>query len=200
MAERPHPYPERQYHAHAFVAAELHSAAQRLWIQGPRPGTYRYDLSAAGLELAATLPEPQTIHEAQEGPRLTVAIRNPSHRLRSALKRALDDNYRYGDQVVFAVLDPQEAAFARHPGVRCCIFDRYAQSGHDQEHTTPTYDGDLTYEGFETLAEQGGICEKASPSQRLGRWVLSGIDTWLQAEEQIGQGGGRRGQGMFSPW
>lgn len=195
-----HPSTEiRRYISHSHIADELHSAAGRLWRPSGQPDTYTYGTSAAGQELTSILPQARSVEEAQEGIRLSVAITNPSRRLRGALKEVMGETFVYGDHVQFVVIDPQEAGFTDYAGVRCLIFDHFTEQPQGDP-KPPIRDFDMVYGTFEFLMEKGGICEKASVPQRMGRWAVNRIDDWLEAEITINKSGGRQGMDFRSPW
>jgi hypothetical protein len=158
----------------AIIYADLCEAARTRWKTAQQPGSYYCDASAAGLELAAILPAP----EREPDSPLLVSIGSPSYRLQRALRGALATDYVYGNRLLFVVRGPHEAAEDQCEGVQCVIADRL--------HPDDTlYDGDISYETFHALMERGGICKKASPRQRLGRWAMHQLDQWVAAEAEL---------------
>lgn len=172
---------------HAIIDTDLRHTAAELWRPTDKPFTFTYDHSAAGRKLDALLPPAQHI---QDAPQLVVAVRDVSRRMHHALHAAVGD-YPYTSAAEFTVFDPQEAGSLKSPGV---VYTLGESAGE------PHSSGAMTYPEFYEFMQRAGLCEKASPAQRVGRWVLDGVNTWIEDEGKISDASAHRHPPMFGAW
>jgi hypothetical protein len=173
---------------HAFIDTDLRYAARELWQPANEPHHYTFARSASGRQLTANLPVSEHV---QDAPQLTIAITDPSIRMHRAM-RAIIGPYQFTSAVQFTVFEPQEAAYLKHKGVNFSL-------GINHE-VVPDTQGTMTYIEFHQFMQQAGICERATAGQRLGRWVLDGINGWIDDEARLADGSDDRRPPMFGAW
>lgn len=157
---------------HAFIETELRHTATELWTPTDKPYTFTFDQSAAGRRLDALLPPSEHV---QDAPQLVVAVRDISRRMHHALHTAVGD-YNFTTAAEFTVFNPQEARHLKSPGVSYTLGE-VEGSAHSS--------GVMSYREFYEFMQRAGICEKASPVQRMGRWVLDGMAMWMEDEARV---------------
>jgi hypothetical protein len=156
--------PSEDVVAHAMVVADLKNAAAALWTPNPETtNLFHYNKSAAGLSLSALMPEGSL--------QRVVTIDDPSVRMRRSLRRVLADDYTDGSRVTLSVFDPREAASFDASGAYCVI-SNVNPSGEEMV----MLDLALNYAALQQICEQGGVYEKRSTAQRLGRWAIRQLE------------------------
>jgi hypothetical protein len=156
----------------AFIDTELRHTASELWVPTDKPHSFTFDHSAAGRKLNALLPPNQHVQDASQ---LVIDVQDISRRMHHALYAAVGD-YKFTSAAEFTIFDPQEAGHLKNPGVSYMLGE-VDGSAHSS--------GVMSYRDFYEFMQRAGICEKASPAQRLGRCVLDGIGAWMEDEAKI---------------
>jgi hypothetical protein len=160
---------DKQHYVNSLTL--LVDAAERLWHPTDEVDTFTYDTSAAGDKLRSTLnPTPEG-----NGPAFTITVEDISRRFKRALEATLGP-VGFVSRVSFEGRAPVDDP-NRPYSIVMLLYDPVTQED------TPTYDADLTQAEFAAILEAGGLAEKASISQRLGRRALNAM-AWLVSGQQ----------------
>lgn len=167
MGEIPEPeridqgFSAKEVFTYAVLCENLHAAALRLGMPAEGiEGGYDFSTSAAGEKVGAiVLPE-------QPRPGLAVAVAaidHPSRRMQRAF-RDMTGVSLSEMRTFFTVYEPGTARSRGYLGAQCHLSDGTSAP---MKATI-----DLSYPDLATILERGGMYEKASVGQRMGRYAL----------------------------
>lgn len=176
MSERPRPdiylpfrTPEWQQ-PHGSLLTRAQAAALDLWRPNPDASGFTYNVSASCEALTACFLPPDV---ANSDPKFGVVLNGPSRRGREGMDRSFG-LIGYIESARFIMHSPEDSARLGNRGVSCEVFD-YADR--------PLYADSITYWQFEHFANISGLFEPASRGQRIGRRILTILDSYVQAHD-----------------